>query len=37
MLAAMNFVSFFSLVAIVFGYLVCFGLWWFVFRKGGEG
>jgi len=37
MLAAMNFVSFVSLVAIVLGYLVCFGLWWFVFRKGGEG
>jgi hypothetical protein len=36
MLAALTFVEFGSLVAIVIGYVVCFCLWWFIFRGGGE-
>ena len=35
-LAAIGFTEFLSAVALVVGYLVCFGLWWFIFRKGGE-
>ena len=36
MLAEIGFTEFLSAVALVVGYLTCFGLWWFVFRKGGE-
>jgi hypothetical protein len=35
-LVAMNMTEFGSLVAIVLGYLVCFGLWFFVFRGKGD-
>ena len=28
--------AFGSLVALIVGYAVCFCLWWFIFRKGGE-
>ena len=36
MLAAMTLTEFGSLLAMVIGYTVCFCLWWFIFRKGGE-
>jgi hypothetical protein len=35
-LVAMDATEFGSLVAIVIGYLVCFGLWYFVFRGKGD-
>ena len=35
MTAAMSFTAFGSLVALILGYVVCFCLWWFIFRKGG--
>jgi hypothetical protein len=35
-LAAMSGVEFGSLVTIVVGYIVCFGLWFFVFRGKGD-
>ena len=36
MTVAMSLMAFGSLVAIIVGYVVCFCLWWFVFRGGGE-
>ncbi len=36
MSAAMSMTAFGSLVALIVGYSLCFCLWWFVFRKGGE-
>lgn len=36
MLAAMSGVEFGSLVAMVLGYVVCLGLWFFVFRGKGD-
>jgi nitrogen fixation-related uncharacterized protein len=35
-LAEIGFTEFLSAVAIVVGYVTCFALWWFVFRKGGD-
>jgi hypothetical protein len=34
--AAMSLTAFASLVALIVGYVVCFCLWFFIFRKGGE-
>ena len=34
--AAIGFTEFMSAVALVVGYVVCFCLWFFIFRKGGE-
>jgi hypothetical protein len=36
MSAAMSLTDFGSLVALILGYVVCFCLWFFIFRKGGE-
>jgi hypothetical protein len=36
MLAALTMTEFGSLVAIVIGYVLCFCLWFFIFRKGGD-
>ena len=36
MTAAMSFTAFLSLVALIVGYAVCFCLWFFIFRKGGD-
>lgn len=36
MLAQIGFTELLSAVALVVGYLTLFGLWWFVFRNGGE-
>jgi hypothetical protein len=33
----MDFTAFLSLVAMIVGYSVLFGLWWFVFRGRGDG
>jgi hypothetical protein len=32
----MSLTAFGSLVALIAGYVVCFCLWFFIFRKGGE-
>jgi len=34
--AAMSLTDFASLVALALGYIVCFAMWWFIFRKGGD-
>jgi hypothetical protein len=36
MTTAMSVTDFGSLVALILGYVVCFCLWFFIFRKGGE-
>ena len=36
MTATIGFTEFMSAVALVVGYLVVFGLWFFIFRKGGD-
>ncbi len=32
----MDYLSFLSAVVLVAGWIGCFCLWWFVFRKGGD-
>ncbi len=32
----MSLTAFGSLVALIVGYVVCFCLWFFIFRKGGD-